>query len=332
MQIQETIDSLKSRVFKISNQDEFEQIALEIYRFQYDNVVIYNQYAKILGKSPDTVKSIYDIPFLPIEFYKKYKIHVKGIPVEKEFLSSGTTGARSTHYVCDMGLYQDSYEKCFESFFGSQSQYLILGLLPSYLENQGSSLVWMVDQMIKKSKYKESGFFLNNYAELAELLKYHAVVGTEIILIGVTYALLELADKYPVFMPHTRIFETGGMKGRRKELVREEVHDILREKFGVSRVYSEYGMTELLSQAWSKDKGKYFCPPWMKTLIREPTDPFTLCDDDRTGGVNIIDLANLCSCAFIETKDLGKNHLDGSFEIMGRFDQSDIRGCNLLSI
>ncbi|MFA8449155.1 MAG: acyltransferase [Bacteroidales bacterium] len=331
MQIDLIAKELQSQVFGIKTGKEFEKLALDIYKFQYQNVAVYKAFSDGIHRNPANVKGLSDIPFLPIEFFKTHKVLAKGFSSEIEFTSSGTTGKQtSTHYVHSLELYRESYTKSFESFYGKQENYAVLALLPSYLEREGSSLIWMVQQMIEKSKFSESGFFLNNHKDLADMLKYFSVVSKDIILFGVTFALLDFIEKYSIYIPQLKIVETGGMKGRRKEMVREEVHAKLQSGFGVDSVHSEYGMTELLSQAWSLGDGVFQCPPWMKVLIRETNDPLTLSEKGKSGGINVIDFANLYSCSFIATQDLGKLHSNDSFEVLGRFDQSDIRGCNLL--
>jgi hypothetical protein len=235
----------------------------------------------------------------------------------------------SKHYVADLSLYEKSFLAGFNLFYGNPEQFIILALLPSYLERKDSSLVFMAEKLIKLSKHSSSGFYLQNYRALVEMLSGSS--GQKVFLIGVTYALLELAEKFRIPDINGIVMETGGMKGRRKEIIREELHTILRQGFHVAKIHSEYGMTELLSQAYSKGNGIFKTPPWMKVLIRDTNDPKSLLGDHRTGGINIIDLANIYSCSFIATQDLGKTHTDGSFEVLGRFDNSDIRGCNLMT-
>ncbi len=243
-------------------------------------------------------------------------------------MSSGTTQiARSKHHVSSLDLYEKSFTEAFQGIYGDLSQICLLALLPSYQEQGDSSLIYMVDQLMKKADAKSK--YLKPDSTSAEELKMLSKT-KDVLLIGVSYALLDLAESYPMDLSGSIIMETGGMKGRRKELIREEVHEILSQAFNVSHIHSEYGMTELLSQAYSQGNGKFFCPPWMKVMIRESTDPFRWCPIGKSGGINIIDLANVHSCSFIETQDLGRSLQDGSFEVLGRFDQSDIRGCNLL--
>jgi phenylacetate-coenzyme A ligase PaaK-like adenylate-forming protein len=247
------------------------------------------------------------------------------------FSSSGTTGNQnSRHYVKDISLYEESFFRSFEMFFGKPDDYIILALLPSYLEREGSSLIYMVDHLMQKSDHPENGFYLHEYEELSGKLQILKNQGKKVILIGVSFALLDMAERHPLDFPDLVIIETGGMKGRRQELVREELHNRLKKAFSVDRICSEYGMTELLSQAYSMGEGLFMTPPWMKILIRDTNDPFTLIADGRTGGINVIDLANIHSCSFIATQDLGKMNKDGRFEVLGRFDNSDVRGCNLM--
>jgi len=277
------------------------------------------------------VKTINDIPFLPVELFKTHAIKTGGFKAQKTFLSSGTTGmSQSKHFVKDVSLYELSYLNAFKHFYGAIEEYCVLGLLPSYLEREGSSLIYMVDDLIKKSKSSESGFFLDNHKELIEILAKNIRNKQKTILFGVSFALLDLAESCQIDLSDVIIImETGGMKGRRKELTRDELHGIYKESFKVSEIHSEYGMTELLSQAYSKGNGVFKTPEWMKILIRDVNDPFHFLEDNNTGGINVIDLANINSCSFIATQDLGKC-TDEGFEVLGRFDNSDLRGCNLL--
>lgn len=277
------------------------------------------------------MKSIYHIPFLPIKFFKKTEIYAPGQQVEKIFTSSGTTGSTtSKHFITDLSIYEESFSKAFELFYGDIKEYIILALLPSYLEREGSSLVYMADKLIEESLHPDSGFYLNNLSLLGEKLVDLDRSGKKILLLGVSFALLDLVEKQNFRLQNTVVMETGGMKGRRKEMIREELHKILKHGFGLEHIHSEYGMTELLSQAYSAGNGIFQCPPWMKILIRDPEDPLSYMAHGKTGGINVIDLANINSCAFIATQDLGKMHSTDEIEIMGRFDNSDIRGCNLM--
>ena len=319
------------RIFSISDPSEFEDLALEVFRFQYSHNPVYGSYCDHLGKSPSKVSQLFDIPFLPISFFKTHRVLSTKKTPKTIFESSGTTqSTTSKHYVPHLDLYEESFLKGFTTFYGPIEEYCILALLPSYLEREGSSLIYMVNELISRSGHPHSGFYLNNLEELHQKLRELEQKGTKTLLIGVSFALLDLAEQYPLPLKHTIIMETGGMKGRRKELIREELHAILKKAFDVPKIHSEYGMTELLSQAYSKGDGLFRTPPWMKVLTRDTEDPLGIQTIGKTGGVNVIDLANVYSCSFIATQDLGKTFADGSFEILGRFDSSDIRGCNLM--
>ncbi len=308
-----------------------EETALQMFRFQYEHNEVYHRFCSLLGRTPANVVSLTDIPFLPIEFFKTEKIYCADTPPEITFTSSGTTGSQtSRHFVKELSIYTESYRKGFELFYGDIEKYAVLALLPSYLERTGSSLITMVDDLIKRSKNPFSGFYLNEYDLLAERLTSLDRSGQQVLLIGVSFALLDLVEKHSFSLKNTLVMETGGMKGRRKELVREELHATLCKGFGVEAIHSEYGMTELLSQAYSAGKGIYRCVPWMKVLVRDTNDALSYLPIGKTGGLNIIDLANKYSCSFIATQDLGKLHNDDTFEVLGRFDNSDIRGCNLM--
>ncbi|MBL0330682.1 MAG: acyl transferase [Bacteroidetes bacterium] len=319
-------------IFNITAPTQFEELALSVFRYQAKECAVYAKYLSGLAVFPESVSKVEEIPFLPIEFFKSHEI--KSSESDKKsiiFTSSGTTGmAQSKHFVSDVSVYEKSYLKGFELAYGNIQDYCVLALLPSYLERDGSSLIYMVEDLIKKSNESDSGFYLNNYDELITKINVLEARRQKTILIGVTYALLDLVEKQKLNLKNTIIMETGGMKGKRKEMVREELHSTLCEGFGVEKIHSEYGMTELLSQAYSKGDGIFNCPPWMKILIRDTNDPFAILPPNRTGGINVIDLANINSCSFIATQDLGKLHPDFSFEVLGRFDNSDIRGCNLL--
>lgn len=272
-----------------------------------------------------------EIPYLPISFFKTHEILSSKEATEITFSSSGTTGmVQSRHLVTDLSVYDQSFTLAFEQFYGQIENTCFLALLPSYLERDGSSLIYMVDALIRDSKHPDSGYFLHNHEELHQKLNQLKATGQKTILIGVTYALLDFIEQYQLDFPELVVMETGGMKGKRKEMVREELHGLLQTGFGVSDIHSEYGMTELLSQAYSKGEGIFACPPWMKIHLRDTNDPLTLLRNNRSGGINVIDLANLNSCSFIATQDLGRLFRDGSFEVLGRFDNADIRGCNLL--
>ena len=321
----------REKIFSISSEEEFKEVALEIFNFQYSNNLVYRRFCDLLKVIPEQVNEVSKIPFLPIQFFKSHEILSSKNKIEKTFTSSGTTGNEtSKHYVSDLSLYEASFSKGFQHFYGEIKSHVVLALLPSYLEREGSSLIYMVNYLIEKSGHPQSGFYSNNLSELKNILVSMDKAGKKVLLIGVSFALLDLVEKHQFKLKNTIVMETGGMKGRRKEMIREELHKILKKGFGVDRIHSEYGMTELLSQAYSKGNGVFECPPWMKILIRNPEDALAYLSPGKTGGMNVIDLANLNSCAFIATQDLGKQHLDGSIEIMGRFDSSDIRGCNLL--
>lgn len=323
------IDS--NAIFNIKSTSDFNAMALDVFKFQFENNRIYRSFCDLLYKHPSEVKTIEDIPFLPIQFFKSHRIVSSILDSEIIFSSSGTTGSiTSKHHVVDSNLYKKSYLKGFEYFYNNIEDYAILALLPSYLEREGSSLIYMVDDLIQKSKHPKSGFYLNNLEALNKTILELENAQQKTLLIGVSFALLDLVESFNFDLKHTTIMETGGMKGRRKELIREELHHILNEGFGTKHIHSEYGMTELLSQAYSKGNGVFKTPPWMQVLIRDTEDPLTVLPNGKTGGLNVIDLANINSCAFIATQDLGKLHQDNTFEVLGRFDNSDIRGCNLM--
>lgn len=318
-------------IFTISSQKQFEKIALKVFRYQYENNKVYQEFCNFLKTDPHKVKSIQQIPFLPIQFFKSHEVISNYDDIQETFTSSGTTGMiTSKHLVTDVTLYEESYQRGFSEFYGNIEDYVVLALLPSYLEREGSSLIYMVKDLIELSNHPESGFYLNNHDELIAKLTDLEEAGQNVILIGVTFALLDLIEKQQFKLQHTIIMETGGMKGRRKEMIREELHDQLCEGFGVAAIHSEYGMTELLSQAYSLGNGVFECPAWMQILVRDTEDALTYIPDGKTGGINVIDLANINSCSFIATQDLGKKNPNNSFEVLGRFDNSDIRGCNLM--
>lgn len=320
-------------IFTISNQKQFEKAALKVFRFQYENNLVYREFCDFLKTDVQRVKSLEQIPFLPIQFFKSHKVVSNESPIQEIFTSSGTTGmATSQHLVTDITLYEESYRKGFSEFYGNIEDYVVLALLPSYLERKGSSLIYMVEDLIQMTNNPESGFYLHNHNELIEKLIRLDQSGQNVILIGVTYALLDLIEKHPFQLRNTIIMETGGMKGMRKEMIREELHAQLCEGFGVTAIHSEYGMTELLSQAYSLGNGVFECPSWMQILVRDTEDALTYVKEGKTGGINVIDLANINSCSFIATQDLGKKNPNNSFEVLGRFDNSDIRGCNLMVI
>ncbi|PIF01089.1 MAG: acyl transferase [Maribacter sp.] len=320
-----------TQIFNINTEEEFEHMALDVFRFQLKNNPVYKEFCHYLDKTESNVKELRQIPFLPIDFFKSKKVVAGKDQEQVVFSSSGTTGqVTSKHYVTELELYEQSFIRGFGHFHGDISQYCILALLPSYLERSGSSLIYMVNVLIEKSNHPDSGFYLNEIDSLIETLTRLDARGQKTMLIGVSFALIDLVEEHTLQLGNTLVMETGGMKGRRKELVREELHDILRKGFGVPEIHSEYGMTELLSQAYSKGNGVFNTPPWMKVLIRDTEDPLSYLPYGKTGGINVIDLANINSCAFVATQDLGKESKDRSFEILGRFDHSDIRGCNLM--
>ena len=319
-------------IFDITNQPDFNKRTLEVFRFQADNNQVYKDFIKYLGIDPDTVSRVSEIPFLPAGFFKNHII-LSGIdPGTLVFESSGTTGKMtSRHYVRDVSIYETSFLRTFNMFYGDPEDYVIAALLPSYTERENSSLIYMVNTLIERSSSAYSGFCRENIDEFLANIVKAGVENRKIILLGVCFALLDLAEKYSPDLSGVIVMETGGMKGRRREMTREELHSVLKKRLNTENIHSEYGMTELLSQAYSKGGGIFSCPPWMKILIREPQDPFSvITESGKTGGINIIDLANIYSCSFIATDDLGRLHKDGSFEVLGRFDSSDIRGCNLL--
>lgn len=320
-------------IFTISSQKQFEKIALKVFRYQYENNVVYRSFCEYLRVEKQAVKSLKQIPFLPIQFFKSHSVVSNQEAVQATFSSSGTTGMiTSQHLVTDVSLYEQSYRLAFSEFYGNIEDYAVLALLPSYLERSGSSLIYMVNDLIELSQNEHSGFYLNNYEDLIAKLLELDNSGQNVLLIGVTYALLDVVEQHQFQLKNTIIMETGGMKGKRKEIIREELHAVLCQGFGVSSIHSEYGMTELLSQAYSLGNGIFECPAWMQVLIRDPEDALTYVDYGKTGGINVIDLANINSCSFIATQDLGKKQPNNSFEVLGRFDNSDIRGCNLMVI
>ncbi len=320
----------ETSIFTIATESEFETSAVAVFHFQYENVKVYRNFCDLLKIDPTSVQKLKDIPFLPIQFFKSNIVSVHPTKNEAIFTSSGTTGSVvSKHFVLDLSLYKKSFILSFENYFGPPENTIILALLPSYLERENSSLVYMVDRLIKKSNNPHSGFYLDETDNLIDKILFLESTNQKTILFGVSYALLDLIETKSFQLKNTIIMETGGMKGRRKEMIKEELHHKLMEGFGVSKIHSEYGMTELLSQAYSIGNGIFTCPPWMKVITRDTEDAQSRILG-QTGGINIIDLANLNSCSFLATQDLGKVYPDGSFKILGRFDDSDIRGCNLM--
>jgi phenylacetate-coenzyme A ligase PaaK-like adenylate-forming protein len=327
------IAELQDSIFNIKTDTDFWEATLTVFNYQYNNNKIYKEFVSLLGRDLPSVKAFSDIPFLPVEFFRNHKIISGERPVETIFESSGSTGViPGKHFVSDLKLYETSFEKSFTLFYGDPGDYLIIALLPSYTEREGSSLVYMADDLIKKSHHPGSGFYKGKPDALLKAIKKGKEEGTKILLLGVSFALLDLAESESPDLSGVIIMETGGMKGRRRELTRSQLHNTLKEKLHVNSIHSEYGMTELMSQAYSSGGGIFYCPPWMKVVIRDPQDPLSLYDQPgKTGGINIIDLANLNSCSFIATGDLGKLHENGGFEVLGRFDNRDIRGCNLMA-
>ena len=322
---------MQDAIFNIQSDAEFTQITLNVFKHQFKNNKVYRSFCDLLYIHPSDVKTIEQIPFLPIQFFKSKKILSSSDEIKETFTSSGTTGSTtSKHFVTDLSWYETSYLKGFQHFYGAIENYVVLALLPNYLERKGSSLVYMVDDLIKKSNHPHSGFYLNNLDELATKLIDLDNKGQKVLLIGVSFALLDLIEQYKFNLKNTIIMETGGMKGRRKELIRAELHDLLAKGFNVNKIHSEYGMTELLSQAYSTGNGVFDCPPWMQILTRDTEDALAILPKGKSGGINVIDLANYNSCSFIATQDLGKIHSNNQVEIIGRFDNSDIRGCNLM--
>ena len=320
-----------SSIFSIKDTEEFEKLTLQVFLFQSEKCGVYAKFLKYLKVDPKSIKKVGDIPYLPVEFFKNHSITCSNLKPELIFTSSGTSGnVQSKHFVNKKAIYERSFKTCFEKFYGDIKEYTILALLPSYLERDGSSLIYMVDDLIRCSEKAQSGYYLHNHSDLFNTLIKFQKSKSKTLLIGVTYALLDFAESHTLEFPELIVMETGGMKGKRKELIRGELHEILCCGFGVPTIHSEYGMTELLSQAYSKGGGEFHCPPWMQVAIRDTNDPLTLLEIGKVGGINIIDLANIDSCSFIATQDLGKLTGNNYFEVLGRFDNSDIRGCNLL--
>ncbi len=332
----DTLLHIRNEIFNVDSV-AFDALAMEIFLFQYEQNMVYRQFCKTLKITPAEVAGTEDIPFLPIQFFKSKSIKSTSFEPAVFFESSGTTGSvNSRHYVKDAGIYEESFLTAFTLFYGDISNYCIMGLLPSYQERGNSSLVYMVHELIRRSDSPLSGFYLNEDERLYKNIMNNEKTGKKTLLIGVTYALLDFAAKYPAKLRHTIVMETGGMKGRGKELTREEVHDLIKHRLGVNEVHSEYGMTELLSQAYSSHNGRFDTPPWMKIFVRAEDDPFDVNSGRSTrknfisGAINVIDLANLYSCSFIATDDVARLYPDGSFEVLGRMDNSDIRGCGLM--
>ncbi|WP_162052573.1 acyl-CoA synthetase family protein [Pontibacter pamirensis] len=331
------MDYKKHHISLLQQQEitDFNTAALDLFRYQAQHNAVYRSYIQYLGIEQSAVQVPEQIPFLPIEFFKEHEVKTDAFEAETVFYSSGTTRqTRSRHFVSDLTLYNHVTERTFEKFYGPLQSYVVLALLPSYLEQGGSSLVAMVDHFVKKTGQQENGFYLREHDKLLQALRQARQRGKKVLLIGVSYALLDLAEelKGQEDFGGVIVMETGGMKGRRREMIREELHAQLKKGFGVDAIHSEYGMTELLSQGYSKGEGIFWPGYTMRILLRDLNDPFDISPEHRSGGINVIDLANVDSCAFIETKDIGRVHTDGSFEVLGRFDNSDIRGCNLLVV
>lgn len=321
---------LTDQIFSVADAS-FEATALAVFRYQYEHTQLYRDFCDRMRRTPDIVTRVSDIPFLPVQFFKSHTITDSQYPVAKTFESSTTTGTTpSRHHVADLSVYERSYLEAFGLFYGSPSQYCILSLLPSYLERGTSSLLYMADDLMRRSGDPLSGFIDKDFEELNRRIAAAQQSNKRLLLLGVTYALLDFAEAWPQALEGAIIMETGGMKGRREEMTRAEIHRILTQAFGVQSIHSEYGMTELLSQAYSAGDGIFRCPPWMRILVRDPYDPLSYLPAGKTGSLNIIDLANLHSCSFLAVSDMGKVYPDGSFEVLGRLDHAEIRGCNLM--
>ncbi|MBL0308718.1 MAG: acyl transferase [Bacteroidetes bacterium] len=322
--------TLKDRIFAV-DEFSFETLAIELFAYQYRQVSMYRAFCDSFKKKPENVRTLADIPFIPIDFFKRHRLLAGEMADQKIFESSSTTDTvPSCHYVADLTVYEESFLKGFAQFYGTLQDYIILALLPSYLERETSSLVYMVKQLMEIGRNKESGFYLHDFEKLKSTLEQLKQQNKKVILWGVTFALLDFVEKYATHFPKLIVMETGGMKGRRKEITRLEVHQILRRAFGVDKIHSEYGMTELLSQAYSLGDGRFNTPPWMKILVRDMDDPLGIGIRGSAGALNVVDLANIYSCSFIATGDTGIVYDDGSFEVTGRMDYTEVRGCNLM--
>ena len=326
------LKTFKNRVFRCSSENEFNELALELFQWQSTNVPPYREFLTLLKVSPSEINTVEDIPFLPVSFFKSHNVLAAGYTPKLHFTSSGTTGQiPSRHPVVDRMLYKNSYEKGFQHFYGDPKDYIFLALLPSYLEREGSSLIEMAAGLITESDHPDSGFFLDNYDALKAQIRKKRTDSRKLFLLGVSFALLDLATEHSIQMPvNSIVMETGGMKGRRKEMIRSELHELLKNGLGVDQIHSEYGMTELLSQAYAPNSGRFSTPPWMRIFLRDTEDPLSAARPGKTGGINIIDLANIYSCAFLSTQDLGRIDPTGGIEVLGRFDDAEIRGCNLM--
>jgi len=322
---------IRQSIFSVNSEQDFNETALGIFYFQYAHNTVYRSFVDKLQRRPQNILRVDDIPFLPVEFFKSSRVvSFSGAP-EKVFRSSGTTGmTRSLHEVFSLALYRESLLNAFRLFYGEIRDYCVVALAPSCIERPDSSLVFMVNEFIQASGSPESGFYQGEASLLRPALKKVRDSGRKLLLFGLSHALLDLAEKMPVSLEGSMVMETGGMKGRKTEITRQELHRILCASFQLGHIHSEYGMTELLSQSYSSGEGRFLCPPWLKVFIRQVNDPLSEAAEGETGGINIIDLANLYSCSFLATGDLGRKHKDGSFEVLGRFDASDMRGCNLM--
>jgi len=321
--------SFDLNIFQVTK-NSFETEALALFRFQAEHSPVYRDYIRVLGVDPSKVDRISAIPFLPIRFFKTHTVATTGVKPSLLFESSGTTGTiNSKHWVRDPGLYEQSFLQGFHQFYGPPEEWCILGLLPSYMERRHSSLVYMVEELVKRSGHPASGFYLYEHERLAQQLALLEQSAQQTMLFGVTFGLLDFADQYALNLTHTVVMETGGMKGRREEWTREQVHGWLKERWGLGAIHSEYGMTELLSQGYSKGNGIFYSVPWMRLYVRDEDDPLNIREQGK-GVLNIIDMANIYSCAFIGTEDVGTVYPDGGFEVLGRLDNSDIRGCSLM--
>src|SRR5258706_498242 len=319
------------KIFSINTESDFNAATLEVFKYQAQHCSVYHDYMQMLGINQGKIKSLNEIPFLPVEFFKTHAVLSDQKKPEVIFESSGTTGTSvSRHYIADTEIYTQSFMRCFEMFYGDVRDFCILALLPSYLERENSSLVFMTNHLIRASRHSQSGFYLSEHEQLLHTLQKLNKEAKKNILLGVSYALLDFAEQFPAKLSNTIIMETGGMKGRRQEITRQELHDTLCSAFSLKTIHSEYGMTELLSQAYSQGNGIFHCPAWMKILLRNPDDPFDVSENRQSGNINIIDLANIYSCSFIATQDIGRITGENSFVVLERTDSSDLRGCNLL--
>jgi hypothetical protein len=323
---------LQEKIFTTNN-EYFEETVYQVFCFQAKNCNVYANYLSALGIVAEKITGLHQIPFLPIRFFKQFDVITEGLAPQTTFLSSSTTGTgQSRHLAADISVYEESFSHGFELFYNQPKEYCILALLPGYLERTGSSLVYMADKLVQQSQHPRSGFYLYDFDKLAQVLAQNEAEGQKTLLLGVSFALLDFAAQHPMPLKNTLIMETGGMKGRRKELTRAALHQELQTAFKVPQIHSEYGMTELFSQAYSKGGGMFACPPWMRVMTRSTDDPFAYEQVGKTGAINVIDLANLYSCSFIETEDLGRVHPNGNFEILGRMDFSETRGCNTMVV